>query len=408
MAEISVIVPIYNIEKYVRKCIESICTQSFVELEIILVDDGSTDSSGKICDEFREKDSRIKVIHKENGGLVSARKAGLMAATSAFVTYVDGDDWIEKDAYDCMYHDICNYNVDAVFYGHFETVGQKDRVVLHNVPKGYHDKESLIKNVYPQMIAGEEFFSWGLFPSVWDAMYRREVLLQSQMDVPNEIRMGEDAACIYPMLLQINSIFVSDECFYHYRQTGDSMIKTTKSKSIEQREFYLLYKNGNEKFSRLSHVYDVRSQWLYYMLFMMIPRADHLYNGYEELPYLFPYSNAKKGMAVAIYGAGMFGRRLYSYLKKSGVCDVVAWFDRNYSELQEEGLCVISPEELPNYKFDIILIANMFANARKQIYEAILKKCPKATIGVIEDTFITEKETLKAFGLLQEGEDISI
>lgn len=399
MAKISVIVPIYNTEKYVEKCVDSICKQSFTDLEIILVDDGSTDGSGKMCDVFCEKDCRVKVIHKENGGLVSARKAGLAVATSDFVTYVDGDDWVDKDAYECMYNDICIHNVDVAFYGHFEVVGEVNKKVLHSLPKGYHNKDSLLKKIYPQMIAGKEFFSWRLFPSVWDALYKRDVLLPSQMDVPNEINMGEDAACIYPMMLQLDSIYISDECFYHYRQNGDSMIKTKKNKFIEQKEFNQLHQYVNKKLSELAYIYDVRNQWLYYMLFMMIPRADHLLNEYEELPYIFPFLNVKKGMTIAIYGAGSFGTRLYNYLKEKNYCKVVVWFDRNYVELQKEGLCVVSPEELNKYRFDAIVIANMFANARKQIYDVIVKKCPNALIGLIDENFIISEEMLRAFRL---------
>ena len=93
----SIIVPIFNVSAYVRKCIESIVNQTYQNLDIILVDDGSTDDSGVICDEYAEKDSRIRVIHKTNGGLVSARKAGINIAKGEYSLYVDGDDWIEND-----------------------------------------------------------------------------------------------------------------------------------------------------------------------------------------------------------------------------------------------------------------------------------------------------------------------
>lgn len=96
---ISVIVPIYNIQEYLPQCIDSIINQTYTELEIILVDDGSTDSGGSICDEYALNDSRVKVIHKKNGGLVSARKAGIRAAHGEYITFVDGDDWIERDTY---------------------------------------------------------------------------------------------------------------------------------------------------------------------------------------------------------------------------------------------------------------------------------------------------------------------
>lgn len=97
MPKISIIVPVYNVEKYLRKCIDSILNQTFKDFELILIDDGSTDESGKICDEYNLKDNRIKVIHKENGGLSSARNAGLDIAQGEYIGFVDSDDWIESD-----------------------------------------------------------------------------------------------------------------------------------------------------------------------------------------------------------------------------------------------------------------------------------------------------------------------
>lgn len=114
---ISVIVPVYNVEEYLTKCIDSIINQTYTNLEIILVDDGSTDRSLKICNEYLQKDARVKVIHKENGGVTSARKAGLLQAAGEYVTYVDGDDWLERDAYSVIYERGIKFGVDMVQTG---------------------------------------------------------------------------------------------------------------------------------------------------------------------------------------------------------------------------------------------------------------------------------------------------
>ena len=100
---ISVIVPVYNVEQYLDRCVCSILNQTYQNLEIILVDDGATDSSGRMCDEYAKRDERIKVVHKQNGGLSDARNAGLAAATGEYIGYVDSDDWIEPDMYEKMY-----------------------------------------------------------------------------------------------------------------------------------------------------------------------------------------------------------------------------------------------------------------------------------------------------------------
>lgn len=100
--KLSVIVPVYNVEEYIKDSVNSVINQTYKNLEIILVDDGSTDNSGKICDEFAKKDSRVVVVHKENGGIVSARKAGISLATGEYAINFDPDDWIEEIAYECV------------------------------------------------------------------------------------------------------------------------------------------------------------------------------------------------------------------------------------------------------------------------------------------------------------------
>ena len=122
---ISVIVPVYNVGKYVGQCIESIINQTYKNLEIILVDDGSTDNSGKICDEYAKKDNRIKVIHKENGGLVTAKKVGINVATGQYVSIIDSDDSIKYDMYTKMFKIMKEYNVDFVDSGFERDNGYK-------------------------------------------------------------------------------------------------------------------------------------------------------------------------------------------------------------------------------------------------------------------------------------------
>ena len=114
--KISIIVPVYNVADYIRECLDSLVNQTYQNIEIILVDDGSTDLSGQICDEYAKKDRRIIVFHKTNGGLVSARKAGIRIATGEYVTYVDSDDWININAYEELVKIVIEYHPDIIAY----------------------------------------------------------------------------------------------------------------------------------------------------------------------------------------------------------------------------------------------------------------------------------------------------
>ena len=149
----SVIVPIYKVEKYLEKCITSILNQSFTDFELILVDDGSPDSCPQICDNFALKDSRIRVIHKKNGGLVSARNIGIQAAKGDYICYVDGDDWIHKDMLSEIYKDsIQKYSPDMIIFGIVKLFANRKEEIFTDLDDGIYKKEQLIKDIYPYMM----------------------------------------------------------------------------------------------------------------------------------------------------------------------------------------------------------------------------------------------------------------
>lgn len=393
---ISIIVPIYNIENYLLQCIESIMKQTYTDLEILLVDDGSKDSCSKICDKYKERDSRIKVIHKENGGLVSARKAGLVEAQGE---YVDGDDWIEANMFMELFNILDRYQVDIVMCGHIEDTGNISKKVLCGLEEGYYDKRQLIETVYPSMIVGDAFFDWNVSAGVWGKLFKKESIMCYQMAVDERICMGEDAACTYPALLNAHSIYVMSKCLYHYRQTTGSMVKNIQNYEKEREQFGVLFSSVNHIFEKYSGIFDLREQWLKYVLFLMIPRADGLYKNYDTLDYLFPFKEVYKGSNIILYGAGTYGQRLYNYLKRTRFCNVVLWLDRNYTELQKMGLAVNNPIALNHVDCDIVLIANTYEKSRNELFAELTKKYPEKKIYMMDVELIFSEETKKAFGL---------
>lgn len=397
---ISVIVPIYNVSYYIRQCIDSICCQTYKNLEIILIDDGSTDDCPEICDEYKQKDARIVVIHKENGGLVSARKAGIQIARGDYITYVDGDDWIEPDMYEKLYSKMAESNADIVMCGHFHDTGSTSKELYHDIPNGYYGKKQLLESVYPEMIVGRTFFDDKIYPNLWDKLFKRDSIMQYQMAVDERLKMGEDAACAYPALLNAGSIYVIRECLYHYRQTLTSMTKSIQDYTQEREQFRILYSSVDKSFEKYKNIADLREQWLKYVLFLMISRADGLYRGYKELDFLFPFSSVEKGCNIILYGAGTYGQRLYNYLKKTRFCKVVLWVDRNYVELRKMGLDVENPSKLETSGCDTVVIAITYDAPRKGLYRELVKKYPAKKIHMIDEQLICSEETKKAFGLI--------
>lgn len=149
---ISVIVPVFNVEKYLDRCILSIVNQTYLDIEIILIDDGSTDSSSVICDMWEQKDNRIKVIHKKNEGVSIARNTGIDAVQGEYVYFVDGDDYLENNAFEKMYNIIKKYDVDFVYCG-FNQIDSIDRKIYDETSKSnIRKKEEVLDEFFEQNI----------------------------------------------------------------------------------------------------------------------------------------------------------------------------------------------------------------------------------------------------------------
>ena len=227
-AKLSIIVPIYGVEQYLDRCIQSIVNVNYKNIEIILVDDGSQDRCPAICDAWEQKDDRIRVIHKENGGLVSARKAGLEIATGEYATYVDGDDWIEPEMYDCLE----KYEADLIVEGFVSDRSVATEKIVNQIETGKYTGKSL-ELIKRNMIMDKrgEFI---IFPCVWNKIFKLEKLEQVQTLVPNDISMGEDVAVTYLYILKSNSVVITNECYYHYILNPAGMTSEKNVKYIEK------------------------------------------------------------------------------------------------------------------------------------------------------------------------------
>ncbi len=233
---LSVIVPIYKVEPYLRQCLDSILEQTFQDMEIILVDDGSPDGCPAICDHYAEKDSRVRVIHKPNGGLVSARKAGVKISTGRYITFVDGDDWIDCGMYQVMMERIQKNNADILTTDYFYDGGHPVRCTTA-VPEGIYRGKRL-ENLRKRMIYSGKFYLPGVFPVVWNKWYRREILLPNLFAVNENVSMGEDMACTYACILDAGCVEIyKSRCFYHYRIRQESMTK------VFGQEYFRKYRN---------------------------------------------------------------------------------------------------------------------------------------------------------------------
>lgn len=263
---VSIIVPIYKVEKYINKCIDSILNQKLKDFELILVDDGSPDNCGKICDEYSKKDNRIKVVHKKNGGLVSARQAGFKVSTGEYIGFVDGDDYIEENMFFDMMEKAKEYNADMVLCDFFHLYPDKKVKSKQYFEGGFYDKKSLEKYIYPKMIFSGSYYSFGFTPSCWSKIFKREVLENNIMKVDTRIKMGEDAAFTYPCMLDSNNIyFIKNKYLYNYRINPKSMTQSYDKNlwNIILLPYYRLKEKSFES------DFDISFQLSYYLLYLI-------------------------------------------------------------------------------------------------------------------------------------------
>lgn len=242
--KVSIIVPVYNVEKYLVRCLESLINQTLKEIEIILVDDGSTDGSPKICDEYAEKDSRIVVVHKQNEGLGMARNSGLALAQGEYVVFVDSDDFVVTNAYEEMYEVIKSNKADMLMAGYYQFDTEKD---LSREIKIFSEKKVIenddAKKMSYQMVgsAPSEVTDEKIGMSVWKNMYSRAFLQRHQIVFCSEREfVSEDAIFHLVAVPKMKKIVVVNKSYYYYcKNAGPSLSSTFReSKFSEYKKLY--------------------------------------------------------------------------------------------------------------------------------------------------------------------------
>ncbi len=273
--KISVIVPVFNVASYIAKCIESLQTQTFTDMEIILVDDGSTDESGKICDNFSKKDSRIIVIHKENGGLSSARNAGIDIARGKYLGFVDGDDWVAKDMYKELYHLAEAENAQIVSC---KCQGVNSNEDIENV------EEIHTFTVLKYKDALKKFFLREITESVCNKLFLRELFSSLRFPVGE---INEDTVVVVNLLMKSQKTILSERKLYFYRKREGSITKSGYSERFRivdehiKQIAVLINKTYPELKSYMTYFFGVH----YYCLLLAILKDDNRRNFQKDYQY---------------------------------------------------------------------------------------------------------------------------
>ena len=232
MVELSIIVPVYNGGKYLRQCLDSVVSQTYSAWELLLIDDGSTDGSSAVCDEYAARDSRVKVVHKQNGGQAAARNDGVALAKGRFISFVDCDDWLEPDMYETMIGMLDTHQADIIVCGYTEEYAGRQKHVGADGQLTVYEAQEALKLVLQGRIGSY----------LWSMLFRREVV---QEPMPS-LNPYEDHATIFKWVSHAGRVITLHRSFYHYRQLQGSSLHSYNPKNgnhffqaIKERYYYV-------------------------------------------------------------------------------------------------------------------------------------------------------------------------
>ena len=398
---ISVVVPVYNVEEYLEECINSIIQQTYAALDIILVDDGSTDRSGVICESFKGKDHRIRVYHKENEGADSARKFGIIHAAGEYVAYVDGDDWVEKDMFECLLEPVHRYGVDVSICGIKENYLEMERERKPYLEEGLYSSEKFDINFKQSIFYEGLSFRSKVTTSLNDKIYKKSILEKYQMRPVITTPIGDDTFVTIPAVIEAKSIFVLQRCLYHYRIRNNSLKHILPQFNVED-VIASGYLTWVETMQMANDECDCEIGIQNYLIYVLAMKAPDFFDRVLNQP-LALYGGIPTGKKIVLYGAGQTGIIMMNYLRERKDYDVIAWVDRDFDKLNV-GYPLQSPKILPSLDFDYILVTIM----RKDAYESAKSDYVKLGIDAEKirwiDTSILERGAFFIHQIVDKGE----
>jgi glycosyltransferase involved in cell wall biosynthesis len=339
-------------------------------MEIILIDDGSTDGSGELCDRLACQDSRIRVKHISNSGPFTARKTGVELARGDVVTFVDSDDWMEPNAYSEVMAIYRKYKPDIIAYAYRE--GGNGQIISENCyPEGYYDREDIEKVIIPTMMCDFDTGVRKLSPSVGCKLFQKKTYEKVMQKINRRITWGEDALVTYPAVCMAESLYVSHTAYYNYRRNETSLVHSSPSERMdevdnfacEMRKILLPYdkKYGLEVQidAYIRHFFD---------MFTMNRFGIHCVGS----RYAFPYSDIPYKSRVQIYGAGDVGKSYICELLQSKFAEIAGWYDSTANDLDSyAGIQIELPEKITEIQSDFVMIAIYDVDVVEQVREKL-------------------------------------
>ena len=350
---VSVIMPIYNAKPYLAEAITSVLSQNYSPLELICINDGSTDGSEIILQQLLSKNENITLITQDNQGQTSARLNGLKIAKYNLVAFIDADDqWDES--YLSIYVNAINNNASDIVIGNciWERNGKKIEKI-NGIESGVYSTHEELDYFYSKMLYYSGFYKFGVLPYLHSKLFRKDMIMEAFNGVDSRICDGEDTIIVMAYLCMARRITIIDEMLYHYI-IRDSSITESKSDNYYE-NVARLYINIKERLSGFKYFDILLPQIDQYMRYLVWLKSPGAYP--NALANMFPFKRIERNSRIVLYGAGAWGKSYYEQLRVSGYAIIVAWVDKEYLSISNLPLEIESPEIIITKEFDYLVIA---------------------------------------------------
>lgn len=369
---VSVIVPIYNTQEFLPRCLDSMIKQTYENMEMILVDDGSTDGSRSVCEAYAAKDARIRLVSQPNQGIIAAKKAGLGLCRGLYVMFVDSDDWIEPKLLETMVRTIRECDCSMVCTNVSMDTKNSTVVKKNAIPPGIYETDSIAKDLFYY----RDMEVYGILPYSVAKLYPKDALQEVLGRIGNEIRYAEDKAIVFGLVFQNRKVCFTDDVYYHYCvRSGSACQSENQDYLVELTAFYKYAKKLFDGHREREHLLRQLGKYLLQESRHAIDSKLGLNLSGESIhahPFrLDPSALLGQKKKIILYGAGKVGADYQKQMEDCQNVKLQGWVDKNDAACRKKGLAVQPVRYIWETEYDCILVAvarqNVFWEIKKEL-----------------------------------------
>ena len=368
--QLSVVVTVYNLDRYIEKCIDSLLLQDYKYMEIVIVDDGSTDNTSEICDKYEKKYNNIRVVHKCNEGVVKALATGIDYSEGLYITFVDGDDWVQHNCYGSLMKLLLDNDLDIITYGAIRYRNENDYYYTYDSFKEGIYEGTDLNDIKSNMIWDKTKQGFQIDPSLCMKIFRKDIIETCVKNVLNiKIHYAQDVIITYPAIKEAEKLGIIHDAYYFHRRREIGVQPAYLMDSQYYYKLYLVYKYLSEIFKFDKNILQqIEAFYQYSVKLRCLENTQDVTIG----KWLFPFDKVKKGSNIIIYGYGKVGKTYIQQLEKLNFCNVICIVDSAYEKYQDNGGKIFPIEHIVNKRYDYIVIANASDDVKHKIKNVLM------------------------------------